>query len=332
MRPRPTLEKVAARAGVSRATASRVINGSTRVAPRIREAVNRAVEELGYVPNQAARSLVTQRADSIALVFPEPATRVFSDDPTFAGIIRGVSMEIEEADKQLVLMLTGPDGSYHRVERYATNGHVDGVIVASMHGADPLPGILTRRGVPVVCSGRPGVPGGLPYVDMDNIGGAERAVRHLVEQGRRRIATIAGPQDMIAGLDRLAGYRNVLRDSDRRSIIAVGDFTRESGAVAMRQLLADDPGLDAVFVANDLMALGALRTLRRAGREVPGDVAVVGFDDIPAAAYAEPPLTTVRQPTVEMGRRLARMLLDTRERASVVLPTELVVRESTRTT
>ncbi|MER5321898.1 LacI family DNA-binding transcriptional regulator [Streptosporangium roseum] len=330
MRARPTLEKVAARAGVSRATASRVVNGSTRVAPQIREAVNRAVEELGYVPNQAARSLVTQRADSIALVFPEPATRVFSDDPTFAGIIRGVSLEIEEADKQLVLMLTGPDGSYHRVERYATNGHVDGVIVASMHGTDPLPGILTRRGVPVVCGGRPGVPGDLPYVDMDNTGGAERAVRHLVEQGRRRIATIAGPQDMIAGIDRLAGYRDVLRDSDRRSIVAVGDFTRESGAVAMRQLLADDPDLDAVFVANDLMALGALRTLGRAGRAVPGDVAVVGFDDIPAAAYAEPPLTTVRQPTVEMGRRLARMVLNPEDRTPVVLPTELVVRESTR--
>ncbi|MFJ2032729.1 LacI family DNA-binding transcriptional regulator [Streptosporangium sp. NPDC087985] len=332
MRDRPTLEKVAARAGVSRATASRVINGSSRVAPQIREAVNRAVEELGYVPNQAARSLVTQRADSIALVFSEPAARIFSDDPTFAGIIRGVSMEIEKADKQLVLMLTSPDGSYHRVERYAGNGHVDGVIIASMHGADPLPGILTRRGVPVVCSGRPRVPSDLPYVDMDNAGGAERAVRHLVEQGRCRIATIAGPQDMIAGMDRLTGYRNVLRDSDRRSIVAVGDFTRESGAVAMRQLLADDPDLDAVFAANDLMALGALRALRQADRRVPGDVAVVGFDDIPAAAYAEPPLTTVRQPTVEMGRRLARMALNPEERAPLVLPTELVVRESTRTT
>ncbi|MET8050950.1 LacI family DNA-binding transcriptional regulator [Streptosporangium sp. NPDC005286] len=331
MRARPTLEKVAARAGVSRATASRVVNGSTRVAPEIREAVNRAVDELGYVPNQAARSLVTQRADSIALVFPEPATRVFSEDPTFSGIIRGVSMEIEEADKQLVLMLTGLAGGYQRVERYATNGHVDGVIIASMHGTDPLPGILARRGVPVVCSGRPSVPSSLPYVDMDNVGGAERAVRHLVEQGRRRIATIAGPQDMIAGIDRLNGYRAVLHDSDRRSIVAVGDFTRESGTSAMRQLLADDPELDAVFVANDLMALGALTALRQAGRQVPGDVAVVGFDDIPAASYTEPPLTTVRQPTVEMGRRLARMVLDLEEKAQVMLPTELIVRGSTTT-
>ncbi|MGC5011702.1 LacI family DNA-binding transcriptional regulator [Streptosporangium sp. DT93] len=331
MRARPTLEKVAARAGVSRATASRVVNGSTRVAPQIREAVTRAVEELGYVPNQAARSLVTQRADSVALVFPEPATRVFSEDPTFSGIIRGVSMEIEEADKQLVLMLTGLSGGYQRVERYATNGHVDGVIIASMHGTDPLPGVLARRGVPVVCSGRPSVPSSLPYVDMDNVGGAERAVRHLVEGGRRRIAAIAGPQDMIAGIDRLAGYRSVLRDSDRRSIIAVGDFTRESGTAAMRQLLADDPDIDAVFVANDLMALGAMLALRQAGRQVPGDVALVGFDDIPAAAYAEPSLTTVRQPTEEMGRRLARMVLDLEEKSQVVLPTELVVRGSTTT-
>ncbi|MEU9833907.1 LacI family DNA-binding transcriptional regulator [Streptosporangium sp. NPDC048047] len=330
MRARPTLEKVAARAGVSRATASRVVNGSTRVAPQIREAVNRAVDELGYVPNQAARSLVTQRADSIALVFPEPSTRVFSDDPTFGGIIRGVSMEFEEADKQLVLMLAGTEGSYRRVERYATNGHVDGVIVASMHGSDPLPAILARRGVPVVCSGRPTMAGELPYVDMDNAGGAERAVRHLLERGRRRIAAIAGPQDMVAGIDRLAGYRNVLRDSDRRSIVAVGDFTRESGTAAMRHLLADDPALDAVFAANDLMALGALRALRDAGRSVPGDVAVVGFDDIPAASYAEPPLTTVRQPTEEMGRQLARMVLGLEDRGSVVLSTELVVRESTK--
>ena len=328
MRTRPTLEKVAARAGVSRATASRVVNGSTRVAPQIRDAVNRAVEELGYVPNQAARSLVTQRADSIALVFPEPATRVFSDDPTFAGIIRGVSLEIEEADKQLVLMLIGATGGYQRAERYATNGHVDGVVIASMHGTDPLPAILARRGVPVVCSGRPTVPSSLPYVDVDNAGGAERAVRHLLERGRRRIATIAGPQDMIAGIDRLTGYRAVLRDSDRRSIVAVGDFTRESGAVAMRQLLADDPEIDAVFAANDLMALGALSALRQSGRRVPLDVAVVGFDDIPAASYAEPPLSTVRQPTVEMGRRLARLVLDLEEKAQVTLPTELVVRES----
>ncbi|MDP4504836.1 LacI family DNA-binding transcriptional regulator [Nonomuraea turcica] len=328
---RPTLEAVAARAGVSRATASRVVNGQTTVAPDIRDAVLRAIDELGYVPNSAARSLVTQRTDSIALVISEPGTRVFSDDPWFSMAIRSASVELEEANKQVVLMLASNARSHARVERYIAGGHVDGVMLISMHGADPLPSALSRLRVPVVSYGRPAVPVNIPYVDNDNLGGAEAGVRHLVEQGRRRIATIAGPQDMIAGQDRLAGYRNVLRDSDLRSIVAVGDFTRESGAVAMRQLLGDDPSLDAVFAANDLMAVGALQSLRQAGRRVPDDVAVVGFDDIEAAKYTEPPLTTLRHPVIEQAAAMVRLLLGLFEDGPadpVILPTELVIRES----
>ncbi|MCA2221140.1 LacI family DNA-binding transcriptional regulator [Nonomuraea aurantiaca] len=328
---RPTLEAVAARAGVSRATASRVVNGQTTVAPDIRDAVLRAIDELGYLPNPAARSLVTQRTDSIALVVSEPPTRVFSEDPLFATAIRSASVELEAADKQVVLMLASSPKSHARVERYIAGGHVDGVMLISMHGADPLPAALSRLRVPVVSYGRPAVPVDIPYVDNDNVGGAEAAVRHLVEAGRRRIATIAGPQDMIGGQDRLTGYRNILRDSDRRSIVAVGDFTRQSGAVAMRQLLGDDPGLDAVFVANDLMAVGALQSLRLAGRRVPDDVAVVGFDDIEAAKYTEPPLTTVRHPVPEQAAAMVRLLLGLFTGGSaepIILPTELVVRES----
>ncbi|MFG1957816.1 LacI family DNA-binding transcriptional regulator [Nonomuraea sp. NPDC049028] len=328
---RPTLEAVAARAGVSRATASRVVNGQTTVAPDIRDAVLRAIDELGYLPNPAARSLVTQRTDSVALVVSEPPTRVFSEDPLFATAIRSASVELEAADKQVVLMLASSPKSHARVERYIAGGHVDGVMLISMHGADPLPTALSRLRVPVVSYGRPAVPVNIPYVDNDNVGGAEAAVRHLVEAGRRRIATIAGPQDMIGGQDRLTGYRNILRDSDRRSIVAVGDFTRQSGAVAMRQLLGDDPGLDAVFVANDLMAVGALQSLRLAGRRVPDDVAVVGFDDIEAAKYTEPPLTTVRHPVPEQAAAMVRLLLGLFTGGSaepIILPTELVVRES----
>ena len=259
MRERPTLEKVAKRAGVSRATVSRVVNGSPKVAEHIREAVTRAVAELGYVPNQSARSLVTQRTDSVALVLPEASTRVFSDDQFFPGIIRGVSQELEAADKQLVLMMAGSAPSHDRIERYAMARHVDGVIIFSMHGADPLPNTLARMGIPVLCGGRPLGRSTVPYVEVDNVGGASLAVRHLLTVGRRRIATIAGPQDMVAGIDRLSGYRSELRESRRRSIVAVGDFTRESGTAAMRHLLDDDPELDAVFVASDLMAHGALR-------------------------------------------------------------------------
>lgn len=328
---RPTLEAVAAHAGVSRATVSRVVNGQASVAPAIREAVLRAVDQLGYVPNSAARSLVTQRTDSVALVVSEPPTRVFSDDPMFSTVIRAASAELEAADKQVVLILAGSAKSHARVERYIAGGHVDGVMLISMHGADPLPTAITRMRVPVVSYGRPAVPIDLPYVDNDNIGGAESAVRRLVTIGRRRIATIAGPQDMIGGQDRLVGYRNVLRDSDRRSIVAVGDFTRESGAVAMRHLLEDDPQLDAVFVANDVMAIGALHALRTAGRRVPDDVAVVGFDDIEAARYTDPPLTTVRHPVPQLVAGMVELLMalfEGHEVEPLILPTELIVRDS----
>jgi DNA-binding LacI/PurR family transcriptional regulator len=169
-------------------------------------------------------------------------------------------------------------------------------------------------------------------VGVDNVGGAATAVRHLLDIGRTRIATIAGPQDMIGGIDRLTGYRNALRDSARRSIVAVGDFTLGSGAAAMQQLLEDDPHLDAVFVASDLMADGALQALRKAGRRVPDDVAVIGFDDIALAQYTDPPLTTIRQPILEIGRQMARQLLrlvrGEEIEQTMTLPTELVVRQS----
>ncbi|GAA2898936.1 LacI family transcriptional regulator [Actinoplanes cyaneus] len=333
-RERPTLEAVARRAGVSRATVSRVVNGSTTVAVAIREAVNQAVDELGYVPNQAARSLVTQRTDSIALILPETANRVFSDDLFFPAIIRGVGMELEAADKQLVLMMTGSEAGHHRVERYAVAGHVDGVMFASIHGADPLPGVLARRGIPVICSGRPmTAEPPVPFVDVDHAGGVAAAVQHLIAGGRRRIATIAGPQDMVAGVERLTGYRDTLRAAGLPETVVTGDFTRESGITAMRALLAQDPELDAVFVASDLMAHGALLALREAGRRVPSDVAVIGFDDFDISRYSDPPLTTVRQPIAEIGQTLARQMLrlisgESKIPESVVLPTELIVRDS----
>nr|WP_274706657.1 LacI family DNA-binding transcriptional regulator [Streptomonospora nanhaiensis] len=291
----------------------------------------RAVDELGYVPNSAARSLVTRQTDSIALVVSEPPTRVFSDDPLFSLVVRTASNELEAAGKQVVLMLAGSPPAQARVEGYVAGGHVDGVMFVSMHGADPLPAAIARLGVPVVSYGRPAVEVDLPYADNDNAGGARQAVRHLLAAGRRRIAAIAGPQDMTAGQDRLTGYRDALGSVRHRPAVAVGDFTRDSGAEAMRRLLEDDPALDAVFAANDLMAIGALHTLRRAGRRVPDDVAVVGFDDIEAARFTDPPLTTVRHPVVEQATEMVRLLLTPAEqqgRTHVVLPTELVARES----
>ncbi|HEY3750196.1 MAG TPA: LacI family DNA-binding transcriptional regulator [Pseudonocardiaceae bacterium] len=328
---RPTLESVAARAGVSRATVSRVVNGMA-VTASSEDAVRKAIDELGYVPNYAARTLVTQRTDLIALVLPETTARVFSDDQFFPGVVNGVSQVLEQADKQLVLLLAGSPSSHARIARSVAAHHVDGVLLASLHGADPLPETLSRIGIPVVCNERPLGSTPLPYVGVDNVGGAATAVRHLLTGGRTRVATIAGPQDMIGGIDRLAGYQEALRDSARRPSVAVGDFTLGSGVSAMRQLLADDPDVDAVFAASDLMAEGALKTLRAAGRRVPDDVAVVGFDDIALAQYTDPPLTTVRQPILEIGRQMATQLLrlvaGEDVEPTMTLPTELVLRQS----
>ncbi|MGW0531302.1 LacI family DNA-binding transcriptional regulator [Streptomyces sp. NPDC003032] len=338
--PRPTLEAVAARAGVSRATVSRVVNGGPGVREGLAEKVRAAVDELGYVPNRAARSLVTRRHDAVAVVIAEPETRVFAD-PFFALQLRGISKELTARDVQLVLLLTEGRDDHERVGRYLAGGHVDGALVFSLHLDDPLPGIIRRAGVPTVFGGRPGWPDAasgerdVPYVDCDNRGGARDAVRHLVGLGRRHVAHITGPLDQTSAVDRLDGFRDVLVDVDPR-LIAEGDFTPAGGERAMRELLGGAPELDAVFAANDLSASGALRVLRERGRRVPDDVAVVGFDDmLPVAEQTEPPLTTVRQDIEEMGRLMARTLLRGRDGeestsgpTSVVLPTALVRRAS----
>jgi DNA-binding LacI/PurR family transcriptional regulator len=330
----PTLEQVAALAGVSRATVSRVVNGSAKVSPAVRAQVERAVAKLGYVPNRAARSLVTRRADSVALVVSEPHARFFSE-PFFAAMVRGVSAALAETGVQLQLLIAHDVGDRGRLERYVVGGHVDGVLLASLHGDDPLPGTLERAGVPAVLVGRPAGSGPASYVDADNRGGARKAVDHLARRGRRRIATIAGPQDMGVGQDRLDGYRDGLAAAGLADdgLVEAGDFTEEGGAAAMARLLArPGPPVDAVFAASDLMAAGALRGLRAAGRRVPDDVAVVGFEDSAVARYAQPPLTTVRQPIGEMGRQATRLLLARVAGETggmhLILDVELVVRAS----
>ncbi|THA40157.1 LacI family transcriptional regulator [Streptomyces sp. A1547] len=338
---RPTLEAVAERAGVSRATASRVVNGGEGVRAHLVEKVREAVRELGYVPNPAARTLVTRRTGAVAVIIAEPEVRIFSD-PFFSRQIRGISKELTAHDTQLVLLLVEDRGDYDRIERYLAGGHVDGALAFSLHTDDPLPAITRRIGMPTVYGGRPGWTagsgehGGVAYVDADNRGGAREAVRYLLDQGRRRIAHIAGPLDQTSAVDRLDGYRDVLLDADP-ALIAEGDFTAAGGARAMAGLLERCPDLDAVFAANDLMATGALQVLRERGLTVPGDVALVGFDDAELVAEsADPPLTTVRQDIEGMGCLMARLLLRTLNKiqgersvpASVVTPTALVRRAS----
>jgi DNA-binding LacI/PurR family transcriptional regulator len=329
----PTLEQVAALAGVSRATVSRVVNGSPKVLPDTVEAVNRAIAELGYVPNRAARALVTRRTDSVALVVPEPDSRIFSD-PFFAGILRGVSTTMAPTSSQLVLLIEPAEGDDQRLLRYLRGGHVDGAIVVSHHGRDNVLQELAQLPLPIVFSARPlGVDVPVTSVDVDNVAGARTAVEHLLARGCRRIGTVTGPLDMTAGLDRLNGFKAAMAAAGLPAdAVAYGDFTAEGAEAAAITLLDEHPDLDGLFVASDLMATAALRVLAGRGRRVPADVAVVGFDDSVLATTTTPRLTTVRQPVEQLGARLAELVLakiaGNTQTTPEIFATELVIRDS----
>ena len=329
---RPTLEQVAARAGVGRGTVSRVVNGSPRVSAQAREAVLKAIDELGYVPNRAARALVTRRTDTVALVVAESDQRLF-DEPYFAGIIRGIGNGLADTGLQLLLALARP--------RPSTGGWRTTSPPSTWTGCSSPPCTPRTRCPP---SWRP--TGSRPSSAAARRGcrrsatststtaaGPGRPSPTSSPRGRRRIATIAGPQDMGVGIDRLAGYRDALAEAGLPEYVEYGDFGQASGIAATERLLAAEPELDAVFAADDPMAFGALRVLRQHGRRVPDDVAVIGFDDSADAPLADPPLTTVHQSPEEMGREMARLLVsrirgETVDDPVVIMRPHLVVRES----
>lgn len=336
-----TVEDVARRAGVSRATVSRVVNASPRVRPETRRVVQKAIEELRYVPNPAARALMTRRSDSVAVVILESANRLF-EDPYFNHLLLGISGGLADEEVQLVLLIAQSGREEERLERYIAAGHVDGAMIIGPRGNDELPRRLVDRGVPIVVNGRPSADdasGGvhaLSFVDVENREGARAAVAHLVAGGRRRIATIHGPLDLPSGRDRLSGYREGLEAAGLRpdpDLERGGEYVPAVAAEAMRSVLLLRPDVDAVFAASDSMAAAVIGVLMDAGRRVPEDVAIVGFDDSPVATSVRPALTTVRQPIVAMGREMARLLM--RQIADpggapsrVIFPTELVVRDS----
>ncbi|WP_053847304.1 LacI family DNA-binding transcriptional regulator [Streptomyces sp. NRRL B-24085] len=331
----PTIHDVAREAGVSRGTVSRVLNGGHYVSPPALEAVNAAIRKTGYVVNRHARSLITGRSDSVGFLLTEPQERFF-EDPNFNVLLRGCTQALAAHDIPLLLMLAGTEDERRRIKRFITAGHLDGVLLVTSHSADPVAEELHKAGVPVVQCGKPMRPGSkVSYVAADDRDGARDMVRHLLSLRRRRIGIVTGPPDSPGGVDRLAGYKEVLTESgieiDERLVVS-GDYSRAAGEAGTERLLAQAPDLDAVFVASDLMALGALTALRRAGRRIPEDVAVGGFDDSIAATEATPPLTTIRQPYDRISAEMVRLLLAQlggEDPAAVILPTELVRREST---
>ena len=329
---KPTIRDVAAAAGVSRGTVSRVINGGHWVSPDARHAVEQAIESTGYHANHHARSLATGRANSLAFLLTEPQHLLFAD-PTFSILLRGAAESLARRHMTLVLLVAGSAAERENVAQFVSGGHVDGVMLVSSHESEPLLDLLVAAGVPTVaCGGVLGRADNVPSVRVDEIGSARIMTRHLLDRGYKRIATITGPPDTPGGRYRLVGFQEELGDLFDPTLVEQGDYTTESGAEAMQRLLDRSPDIDAVFAASDLMAAGAMTALRRNGKRVPEDVAVAGFDDSGLAATLEPPLTTMRQPFDQVSDNMVDVLLhviDGKEPPSVVLPTSLVVRQST---
>lgn len=331
-RRRPTISDVAAEAGVSRGTVSRVLNGGHWVSPDALTAVNAAIKRTGYRVNPHARSLATKRTNSVGFLLTESPELLF-EDPNFSTLLKGVAHALANNDVSLVVLMAGTVAEQRRASDFIMQGHVDGVLLVSWHanGVD-LIGSLSAAGIPVIASGVPiGHERSIGWVAADDLDGGRRAVAYLLSQGRKRIATIAGPEDTSGGRQRLAGYRAELDGDVDERLIERGDYSRESGRGAMLALLERAPDLDAVFAANDRMAAGALDVLRERGIRVPEDVAVVGFDDSPIATTVEPQLTTMRQPFERVSAEMVRLLLqmiDGGPPATMTLPTQLVRRGS----
>ncbi len=325
----PTLNDVARVAGVSRATVSRVMHGGKSVRPETVERVRAAADQLGYLPNFAARSLVTQRIGTVALIVPEAEERNF-DDPYFFGGYLGALEGFADTDIQVVLAMARPGDGVQRLVAYLSSGRADGAIIMSRYAgmADVFEGIAQ----PVVFVGQP-LAEGHHWADIDQLQAARRATRRLIERGATRIATICGPSSTGAGCRRLAGFQQEMAahglDASR---VVEGDFTIAGGEAAAARLFGEHPDVDGVFVGNDQMSVGVLKHLVALGRRVPEDVLLVGFDDASVASHTIPPLTTMRNPSRQLARVAAGMLLRLLHHQptpkTVVLQSQLVIRDS----
>jgi LacI family transcriptional regulator len=333
--PSLTLEDIARQAGVSRSTVSRVVNDSPNVREDVRKRVLNVIHETGYHPNAAARTLVSQRSWTLGLVLPQSVSSFFTD-PYYPHLIKGIAQACNQNNYTLALFLVSSKEDEDKIfARIARRGLLDGVLVQSGHQGDQrIIGKLVDAGIPQVIVGRPFRSDNVSFIEVNNVKSAANAVMHLIRLGYKRIATITGPLRSAAGVDRKSGYIEALTSRGfniDENLIIEGDFSEAGGYYAMKKLLPVKP--DAVFAASDIMAIGAIHAVREAGLQVPGDIAFVGFDDLPLAALSDIQLTTVRQPVIKFGIQAVELLIDLinigiDQPRHIFMDTELVVRDT----
>jgi DNA-binding LacI/PurR family transcriptional regulator len=328
---RATIHDVAAVAGISRGTVSRVLNDERYVSEDAKRAVEAAIAQVGYVRNAAARNLVTRHSGAVALIVHEPHSLVL-EDPNIGNILLGTNAVLSAADYQLVTLILDSQRDSDRVIEYLRGGFVDGAIVLSARTGDPIALAIAKLKLPASFVGQPDIPD-LPHIGIDNFAAAKQITERLIGTGRRRIGMIASGLDRDSGQDRLAGFEAALGSRfDPSLVVKFPLYSYSAGVDGMQALLAAHPDVDGVFAASDAIAAGAMDVLREAGRRIPADVGVVGFDDSSWAMRCNPKLSTVRQPALALGELAARQVLDQIAGKSVenavMMETEILWRES----
>jgi len=334
-RRRTTIGDVARLAGVSNGAVSLALSGKAGVADTTRGRIIAAADELGWHPNIGARALLSSRAFAVGLLIARDA-ELLGADPFFPAFIAGIEMELSGRGYALVLQVVrndaiGEDDAYRRL---AQEGRVDGVFLTDLRDGDRRIALVEELALPAVAVGEPSGRTSIPWVAINHVAGVRQAVSHLLSLGHRRIAFVGGTPGYVHSATRLAAWRHTLERADVSPGPDIsGDFTGAGGAVATARLLGAPDRPTAIVFANDLMAIAGMSVAAQMGIDIPRDLSVVGFDDIPLAAHVNPPLTTIRQDVVSWGRASAAALLsliDEQEPALVELPpAELVVRAST---
>jgi DNA-binding LacI/PurR family transcriptional regulator len=310
-----------------------VINGGRNVRPAVLDAVNAAIDALGYSVNHTARNLARGRTGSIAFVISDREERLF-EDPNFGLFARVFSRQLRKTGRHLLITTAQDEQEENFLGDYLTLGHVDGALLALTHEEEPLLGRLLSQRLPLVVLGKPlGFEDAFCWVAIDDVRAAFTVVSYLAGRVDGAIGTVTGPLHTSSGRERLDGYRRALGDKFRPELVAAGDWSLSSGHRGAEELLARNPGLRGLFVASDLMAVGAMGALREAGRRVPDDVAVVGFDNSAAATMCDPALTTMRNPIEQTALEALRILDDqiagrVRRPVHMLLSSELVERGS----